>query len=244
MSTAAFNANLICSAGSDCTSFDHRQAPSGLAVLIICPCFSRLFSSVSLLTSSTCWVSLLTADANDFLFRFGSSAQACLWSYMYSLLCQNHLSHSPEGEIVCLDRLIQMVAHLLLTWFKVHPAFLSVELCTSSGASTRRCSIASICSEVQRCISRAIDEVSETLHCSRKAEFSFGFFCPENVGIGQSPHPAIVNFLDSQPCNLRCPLTHGRPCLPDSSLVWFSEVGSRVVLGMHAIVTYCELILG
>ena len=97
--------------------------------------------------------------------------------------------------------------------------------------------IASICSEVQRCISRAVDEVSETLHCSRKAEFSFGFFCPENVDIDQSPHPAIVNFVGRQPCNMRCPLIRERLRLPDGSLVWFSEVGSRVVLGMHACVS-------
>ena len=70
VSTAAF----ICSAGRDCTAFNHRQAPSGLAVLIICPCFSRLFSSVSLLTSSACWVARLAADTNNFLFRFGSYA--------------------------------------------------------------------------------------------------------------------------------------------------------------------------
>ena len=78
VSTAAFNVNLIFSAGSDCTAFDHRLAPSGLAVLIICPFFSRLFSSVSLLSSSAYWVALLAADANDFLFQFGSSARASL----------------------------------------------------------------------------------------------------------------------------------------------------------------------
>ena len=70
--------NLICSAGKDCTAFDHRLAPSGVAALIICPCFSRPFSSVSLLASSAFWVALLAADTNDFLFRFGSSARAPL----------------------------------------------------------------------------------------------------------------------------------------------------------------------
>ena len=49
--TATFNANLICSAGRDCTTFDHRLAPSGIAALI-CPSCSRLFSSVSFLASS------------------------------------------------------------------------------------------------------------------------------------------------------------------------------------------------
>ena len=115
---------------------------------------------------------------------------------------------------------------------KVHPAFLSVELGASSGASKCRCSLASICSEVQRCISSAIKEVSETLHCSRKANFSVGFFCPENIDI-ESPHPAMVNFLDGQPCNLRCPLTRKRLCLPDGSLVWFGEVGAGVILEQY-----------
>ena len=116
---------------------------------------------------------------------------------------------------------------------KVHPAFLCVELCTFSGASIHSRSPGSICSEVQRCISSAINEVFETLHFSRKAEFSFGFFCPKNVGIDQSPHPAIVNFLDGQPCNLRCLLTHERLCLPDGSLVWFGEVGAGVILEQY-----------
>ena len=45
VSTTVFNSNFICSAERNCTAFYHRLAPSGVSVLIICPCFSRLFSS-------------------------------------------------------------------------------------------------------------------------------------------------------------------------------------------------------
>ena len=113
---------------------------------------------------------------------------------------------------------------------KVLPTYLSIELYFSPGASVRRLSLSSVCSEIRRSISSAIGEVSESLHCSRKAEFSFGFLCPEKVDTPQSSHPAMVNFVDGQPCNLRCPMNHGRLCLPDHSLVWFSEVGAGVIL--------------
>ena len=166
-----------------------------------------------------------------------------LFGALVVYLLQNKMNSKLEWRLeqdkIFRDQICLSIGPYDFFQLNVHPAFLSVELCTSFGASTRRCSLASICSEVQRCISRAIDEVSETLHCSRKAEFSFGFYSPENVDIDPSPHPAIVNFLDGQPCNLRCPLTHEPPSLPDGSLVWFSEVGSRVViqvLRMHTIV--------
>ena len=107
---------------------------------------------------------------------------------------------------------------------KVLPTFLSIELCASSGVSTRRLSLASVCSEVQRCISSGIDKVSKTLHCSRKAAHSFGFFCPELVDTDQSLHPATVNFHHGEPCNMKCPLTHKRFDLPDGHEMWFSEV--------------------
>ena len=113
---------------------------------------------------------------------------------------------------------------------KVLPTYLSIELYFSPEASVRRLSLSSVCSEVRRCINTAIGEVSETLHCSRKATFSFGFLCPEKIDPGQSPHPAMVKFVDGQPCNLRCPLNHERLCLPEGSLVWFSEVGHGVIL--------------
>jgi len=67
VSMAAFNANFICSAGRDCTAFDHRLAPSGVAALIIYPCFSRLFGSVSLLTSSACWVALSATEQAGYI---------------------------------------------------------------------------------------------------------------------------------------------------------------------------------
>ena len=111
---------------------------------------------------------------------------------------------------------------------KVLPTYLSIDLCFSTGASERRLSLVSVCSEVRCCISSGIVEVSETLHCSRKAAFSFGFFCPEKLGTDKSSHPAIVNFLDGQPCNLTCPLTHKRFDLPDEYQVWFNEVSYKI----------------
>ena len=57
---------------------DHRLAASWIAALIIYPCFSGLSSSVPLLASSACWVALLSAETNHFLFQFGSSARTSL----------------------------------------------------------------------------------------------------------------------------------------------------------------------
>ena len=164
-----------------------------------------------------------------------------LFGALVVYLLQNKMNSKLEWELeqdkIFRDQICLSIGPYDSFQLKIHPAFLSIDLWTSFGASTRRCSIASICIEVQRCISRAIDEVSETLHCSQRAEFSFGFFCPD---INLSPHPATVKPQDGQPYSLRCPLTHDRFNLPKGSLVWFSEVGSRVALGMHA---YCELIL-
>ena len=160
-----------------------------------------------------------------------------LFGALVVYLLQNKMNSKLEWELeqdkIFRDQICLSIGPYDSFQLKVHPAFLSVELCTSSGASKRRCSLASICSEVQRCITTAIDEVSETLHCSRKAEFSFGFLCPEKIDIDQSPHPATVKFRHGQPCNLRCPLTHERLCLPDGSLVWFGEVGPRVILEQY-----------
>ena len=111
---------------------------------------------------------------------------------------------------------------------KVLPTYLSIEVYFSPGASVRRLSLSSVCSEVRCSISSAICEVSETLHCSRKAAFSFGFLCPEKVDTDQSSHPAIVNILDGQPCNLTCSLTHKRFDLPDDYHVWFDMVSCKI----------------
>ena len=160
-----------------------------------------------------------------------------LFGALVVYLLQNKMNSKLEWELeqdkIFRDQICLSIGPYDSFQLKVHPAFLSIELSAFSGASKRRCSIASICSEVQRCISSAINEVSETLHCSRKAEFSVGFFCPENADIDQSPHPATVKFLHGQPCNLRCTLTRKRLCLPDGSLVWFGEVGPRVILEQY-----------
>ena len=109
---------------------------------------------------------------------------------------------------------------------KVLPSFLSIELCASSGGSTRMISLASVCSEVRQCIASGINDMCTTLHCPRKAAHSFGFFCPEEeIDASQSPHPATVIFLEGKPCILKCPITNKRFDLPDGCQVWFSEVG-------------------
>ena len=144
-------------------------------------------------------------------------------------LLQNKMTSKLEWELeqdkifrdqVCLS--VGPYDSFLLT---VLPCFLSIELCTSSGASTRMISLASVCSEVHRCINRAVSEVSKALRCSQKAEPSFGFFCPEDVVASQSPHPATVIFLQGNPCILKCPITSKRFDLPDGFQVWFNEVG-------------------
>jgi len=107
----------------------------------------------------------------------------------------------------------------------VLPSFLSIELCSSSGASTRMISLPSVCSEVCLCINNAISTVSEILHCSRKAAHSFAFFCPGDGCANQSPHPATVTFFHGKPCILRCPVTQKRFDLPEGCQDWFSGVG-------------------
>ena len=143
-------------------------------------------------------------------------------------LLQNKMKSKLEWELeqdkIFRDQICLSVGPYDSFQLKVLPTYLSIELCFSSGASIRRLSLVSVCSEVRRCISTAIGEVSETLHCSRKATFSFGFFCPEKIGSDQSSHPAMLNFLGGQPCNLTCPLTHKRFDLPDDYQVWFNEV--------------------
>ena len=108
----------------------------------------------------------------------------------------------------------------------VLPSFISIELCASSGVSTRMISLASVCSKVRRCITSGINNVCKTLHCPRKAAHSFGFFCPEEeVDASQSPHPATVIFLQGKPCIVKCPITNKRFDLPEGFQVWFNEVG-------------------
>ena len=144
--------------------------------------------------------------------------------YLLQNKMKSELEWGLEQDEIFRDQICFSVGPFDSFQLRVLPAFLSIELCASSGASTRRLSLASVCSEVQRCISNGIDEVSKTLHCSRKAAHSFGFFCPEVVDTDQPPHPATVNFHHGEPCNMKCPLTHKRFDLPDGHQMWFSEV--------------------
>ena len=144
--------------------------------------------------------------------------------YLLQNKMKSKLEWALEQDKIYRDQICLSVGPYDSFQLKVFPTYLSIELYFSPGASVRRLSLVSVCSEVRRSISSAIGEVSETLHCSRKAEFSFGFLCSEKVDTDQSSHPAIINNLDGQPCNLTCPLTHKRFDLPDDYQVWFSEV--------------------
>ena len=150
-----------------------------------------------------------------------------LFGALVVYLLQNKMKSKLEWELeqdkIFRDQITLSVGPYDSFQLKVLPTFLSIELSASSGASTRRLSIASVCCEVQQCIHRGIDMVSQTLHYSENPACSFGFLCPE-LDTGHSHHPAIVNLLDGQPCNLRCPLTHKRFDLPDGFQVWFNGV--------------------
>ena len=148
--------------------------------------------------------------------------------YLLQNKMKSDLEWGLEQDKIFRDQICLSVGPFDSFQLKVLPAFLSIELCTSTGASTRRPSLASVCREVQRCISRGIDKVSETLHCSRKAAHSFGFFCPEKVDTDQLSHPATVNFHHGEPCNMKCSL-HGRFDLPDGYQVWFGKVGCKLM---------------
>ena len=144
--------------------------------------------------------------------------------YLLQNKMKSELEWGLEQDKIFRDQICFSVGPFDSFELKVLPAFLSIELCASSGASTRSLSLASVCSEVQQSIRNGIDEVSKTLHCSRKAAHSVGFFCPDEIDTNQSPHPATMNFHHGKPCNMKCPLTHKRFDLPDGYQVWFSEV--------------------
>ena len=178
--------------------------------------------STSIESSSTSHIpSLLVAFKSGYCPKglFGA-----LVVYLLQNKMKSKLEWVLEQDKIYRDQICLSVGPYDSFQLKVLPTYLSIEVYFSPGASVRRLSLSSVCSEVRRSISSAIGEVSETLHCSRKAEFSFGFLCSEKVDTDQSSHPAIVNILDGQPCNLTCPLTHKRFDLPDDYQVWFNEV--------------------
>ena len=179
-------------------------------------------SSKSIESSSTSHIpSLLVAFKSGYCPKglFGA-----LVVYLLQNKMKSKLEWVLEQDKIYRDQICLSVGPYDSFQLKVLPTYLSIEVYFFPGASVRRLSLSSVCSEVRRSISSAIGEVSETLHCSRKAEFSFGFLCSEKVDADQSLHPAIVNVLDGQPCNLTCPLTHKRFDLPDDYQVWFNEV--------------------
>ena len=131
-----------------------------------------------------------------------------------------------EQDRIFRDQICLSVGHYDSFQLRVLPTFLSIELCTSTGASTRKLTFVNVCREVQQCISSGIEQVSETLHCSQKAIHSFGFLCPEEVDTDQPSHRATVNFHCGEPCNMKCSV-HGQFDLPKGYQVWFSEVGCK-----------------
>ena len=151
---------------------------------------------------------------------FGSMAVHLLENKMKS-----RLEWGLEQDKIFRDQICLSVGPYDSFQLKVLPGFLSIELRSFSGTSNRRIPLASVCSEVRQCISSSISEVCEVLHCSRKAAHSFAFFCPEELGSDQSPHPATLMLLHGKPCILKCPITNSRFDLPDGCLVWFNEVG-------------------
>ena len=146
--------------------------------------------------------------------------------YLLQNKMKSKLEWALEQDKIFRDRICLSVGPYDSFHLTVLPSFLSIELCASSGGSTRMISLASVCSEVRRCITSGINDVCKTLHCPRNAAHSFGFFCPEEeVNANQSPHPATVTMLDEKPCMLKCPITKKRFDLPDDCLLWFCEVG-------------------
>ena len=187
------------------------------------PCaFAHSEGSTSIESSSTSHIpTLLVAFKSGYCPKglFGA-----LVVYLLQNKMKSKLEWVLEQDKIYRDQICLSVGPYDSFQLKVLPTYLSIEVYFSPGASVRRLSLSSVCSEVRRSISSAVGEVSETLHCSRKAEFAFGFLCSEKVDTDQSSHPAIVNVLDGQPCNLTCPLTHKRFDLPDDYQVWFNEV--------------------
>ena len=146
--------------------------------------------------------------------------------YLLQNKMKSKLEWAMEQEKIFRNQICFFVGPYDSFRLKVLPSFLSIELCASSRVSARRISLASVCSEVRRCISSGVSDVCKTLHCSRMAAHSFGYFCPEEeVDANQPPHPATVTMLDEKPCTLKCPITKKRFDLPDDCLVWFCEVG-------------------
>ena len=147
--------------------------------------------------------------------------------YLLQNKMNSELEWGLEQEEIFRNQITFFVSPCNCFQLKVLPTFLSVQLCTLSGVSTRRIPLPSVCNEVRRSIDSAVSEVSKALHCSRRAAHSFGFFCPEDVDATQSPHPATVTYLHREPFNLKCPITQKRFDLPEGCQVWFNEVGCK-----------------
>ena len=147
--------------------------------------------------------------------------------YLLQNKMKSKLEWRLEQDEIFRDQICLSVGPYDTFQLKVFPAFLFIKHCVSSGASMRKISLPTVCSEVRQCINCAIGKVCEALHFYQKGAYSFGFFCPEAVGTDQFSHPAIVKFLgvDSvEPCNLTCLVTHKRFDLPGGYEYWFNEV--------------------
>ena len=190
------------------------------------PCVLAHFEGSQSTTSDTtvsCVPALLVTFESGYCPKglFGAVAVYLLQNKMKSMLEWELDQDEIFRDQICLS--VGPYDSFLLT---VVPSFLSIELCASSGMSTRMISLASVCSEVRRSINSAISEVAKVLHCPQNAAPYFSFFCPD-VGINQSPHPASVTFLHGKPCILKCPITRKRFDLPEGCQVWFNEVGCK-----------------
>ena len=107
--------------------------------------------------------------------------------------------------------------------FRLHSRYIRIDLVFSS-PKRRGLPLGCVCCDVRHCLHESIRKVTEALNYSVKASHMFKFPSPVQTAEGEV-HPAIINFVDGVPHNMKDTQTGERVDLPDGYQFWFDEVG-------------------
>ena len=106
--------------------------------------------------------------------------------------------------------------------FRLHSRYIRIDLVFSS-PKRRGLPLGCVCCDVCHCLHESIRKVTEALNYSVKASHMFGFSSPMQTAEGEVL-PAIINFVDGVPHNMKDTHTGKRVDLPDGYQFWFDEV--------------------
>ena len=107
--------------------------------------------------------------------------------------------------------------------FRLHSRYIRIDLVFSS-PKRRGLPLGCVCCDVRHCLHESIGKVTLALNYSVKASHMFKFPSPVQTAEGEV-HPAIINFVDGVPHNMKDTQTGERVDLPDGYQFWFDEVG-------------------